>query len=221
MGPSPNLLSSGQRNRYVAHLFQGYIDLGLEDYPLWDAINCDFEDWKEEHWISLDSDTWDFVRKCCYTRGLWIDHGIKGMIKAVSEGYNEDWKTEDWTMQQILWVENHYGTVSRGIRQRQQELLRNADAFNSAPAEAWAPPVTKDLFFDQYYKKLSNILNESAIDGRVDNSYTSVGNRACPVALSAARLRKGFYGDDGDRDLPRWFPSQGCRKALSMMGVMG
>ena len=111
-------------NKFVIHRFNQYAALDAEDYGLWDLIQMDFEKFEAKHFDELDSTTWRVVRGYCYPHGYWIDHNFGPgrtrttvMLKAVEAEWNDE-----WTLEQIKWVEKHYDTLSRITRKRKQEL---------------------------------------------------------------------------------------------------
>ena len=59
---------------YVQHRFQQYADLNIEDWHLWNAIQIDFEGFKEKHFNKFDGPTWEILRGYCYKHGYWLDY---------------------------------------------------------------------------------------------------------------------------------------------------
>lgn len=133
--------------KYVMYMFKGYENINVEDKMLWDCIHFDFEHFEKEHFDQIDSFTWAFIRKYCYTHGYWIDHNFTSgitrsttMVKAIkSENY------ENWTMDQIRFVERQYRneSLSVAVALRKQELLSGIDPAAPGPTVTPSPAHTQ------------------------------------------------------------------------------
>lgn len=127
---------------YIRYRFQQYADLNIEDWPLWDAIQVDFEGFKEEHFSHLNGRTWEILRGYCYKHGYWLDykyggHGGKSRATIMVKTLESDWY-DAWTLDQIQWVEKIYGTLSRCTLIRKQELMSvtNPPSQQSGPGQS-------------------------------------------------------------------------------------
>ena len=107
-------------NKYAIHKFNLYAAANDEDYNLWDCIQVDFEKFEARHFDELHGSTWKIIRNYCYPHGYWIDHNFgpgrtrtTAMLKAVENYWNNE-----WTLEQIKWVETHYYTLFTTTRQR-------------------------------------------------------------------------------------------------------
>ena len=112
---------------YTIRLFTKYLDNARDyrDFALWEWIHFDFEDFSVHHWDLLRSDHWDLVHKVCYSQGIWLNHPGKKRSRAQAM-YNMVQKDyyEDWTIEQINWVERQYNTLSSVVRNRKEKLLK-------------------------------------------------------------------------------------------------
>lgn len=109
-------------------MFQRYAGRNIEDYRLWDAIQIDFGDFKENHFNKLDGPTWDGLRYYCYMHGYWIKYNYgpgRTRITTMLKTIEADWY-DMWTLDQIKWVENRYHTLSRHTLKHKQELMDTA-----------------------------------------------------------------------------------------------
>ncbi len=127
-------------NKFVLYTFSQYETLNLENYNLWDAIQVDYENWKEEHFNQLSESTWKFLRQHCYTHGFWLKEtsattSATSMLQAInSKPY------EDWTMNQIRWIEERWNRLSKRMIKRKQRLI-NSDSLVSAIQPANVPVI--------------------------------------------------------------------------------
>ena len=110
-------------DKWVTHRFNICAATNVEDYELWAYIQIDFKKFEAKHFDMLDSSTWKRIQKSCYPHGFWIDvnSGSETFTTAMLEAIATDWYNE-WTLEQIKWVEKHYHTLSTVTRQRKQEL---------------------------------------------------------------------------------------------------
>ena len=120
-------------NKYIIHRFNQYAAANTEDYSLWNGIQVDFEKFEAKHFDEFDGPTWNLVRDYCYPHGYWIDHNFgtgktrtTTMLKAVKAKWNDE-----WTLEQIKWVEERYNILSKTTRKCKQELTGIIN-FNSA-----------------------------------------------------------------------------------------
>ncbi|MCJ1463089.1 hypothetical protein MMC07_001694 [Pseudocyphellaria aurata] len=117
---------------YVKYSFRQYANRDIEDRRLWDAIQADFRDFREEHFKMINGSTWDLIKAYCYTHGYWLDHKYgpgKSRATIMLKAVNSDWHKE-WTMDQIAYVEENFETLSRQVSKRKQELMGTASGPN-------------------------------------------------------------------------------------------
>ena len=111
-------------NKYAIQKFNQYAAANAEDYSLWDCNQVDFEKFEAKHFDRFYGPPWKLVRDYCYSHEYWIDHNFgtgktrtTTMLKAVKAEWNDE-----WTLEQIIWVERRYDKLSRITRKRKQEL---------------------------------------------------------------------------------------------------
>ncbi len=106
-------------NKFVLYTFSQYETLNLEDYNLWNAIQVDYEDWKEEHFNQLSESTWKFLRQHCYTHEFWLkETNATSMLQIINSKFYEN-----WIMNQIRWVEERWNRLSKRMIKRKQRLI--------------------------------------------------------------------------------------------------
>lgn len=118
--------------KYAMYVFQGYKEDNLEDFRLWESLHFDFENFRKEHFDKLDQRTWSLVRDYCYTRGIWLDHDFGTSCtrtSAMLTAIKREWY-EEWTSEQIEYVEKRYHTLSRCVLKRKHDLVASLEPPN-------------------------------------------------------------------------------------------
>ena len=134
-GPSFNVQEANYNllNKYVVYKVNQYRAMNIEDYSLWESIQMDFVKFEAEHFDELDNATLRVFRDYCYPHGFWINLNLgldKTCNTAMLEAVAAEWNDE-WTLEQIKWVEKRYHALSTVTRQRKQELTGTQN-FDSA-----------------------------------------------------------------------------------------
>jgi hypothetical protein len=115
-------------NQYVTRMFETFFQNNIQDHELWKTIYYAFENFKLEHWNMFIISNWDVIKKICYTQRFWIDKSSRNVSrdKLMLQTTKDDYY-ENWTMNQIKYVERHYRSISSATRNRKNELLKICD----------------------------------------------------------------------------------------------
>ncbi len=115
-------------NQYVIRMFRTFFQNNIQDHELWKTIYYAFENFKLEHWNMLIISNWNVIKKICYTQRFWIDKSSRNVLrdKLMLQTAKDDYY-ENWTMNQIKYVERHYRSISSATQNRKNELLKICD----------------------------------------------------------------------------------------------
>jgi hypothetical protein len=119
-------INSKQVNLYVRQIFQIYNVNKIRNHNLYKAIFHDLFELKQEHWNVLISRTWNVVNIVCYIQEYWISHSKRKEIRA--KLMFQTIRTlfyQNWTMNQIKFIEKKYRKLFSIIQNRKMKLLRN------------------------------------------------------------------------------------------------
>ena len=122
-------------NKYVVYKVNQYRAMNIEDYSLWESIQMDFVKFEAEHFDQLSNAILRVFRDYCYPHGFWIELNSsldKTFNTAMLEAVAAEWNDE-WTLEQIKWVERRYRALSTITRQRKQQLtgIPNPDSLSN------------------------------------------------------------------------------------------
>ncbi len=119
-------------NQYVTRTFHTFFQNNIQDHELWETIYYAFENFKLEYWNMLIIINWNVIKKICYTQRFWIDKSIRNVSrnKLMFQTIKNDYY-ENWTMNQIKYVEKHYRKISSATKNRKNILLRLSNQFQS------------------------------------------------------------------------------------------
>jgi hypothetical protein len=112
-------------NKYVIYRVSQYMTLDIEDYDLWIFIQTNFVQFTENHLKLLNESIWKSLLDYCYSHDYWIDHdSLKKMSANFFKILDIDCEySNQWTAEQIRWVEYNYRMLFRNIQQRKQKLI--------------------------------------------------------------------------------------------------
>ncbi len=111
-------------NKYAIHKFNLYEVVNNENFNFWIYIQVNFEKFEMRHFNELDSSTWKKIISYCYLHRFWINHNFgpsKTCTTAMLEAIAANWY-DDWTLEQIKWVEKCYHIFSTVTYKCKQKL---------------------------------------------------------------------------------------------------
>ncbi len=114
-------------NKYVFYRLSQYTLLNSVNYELWISIQADFANFIEQHLNQLNESIWKSLLDYCYSHDYWIDHDSlrkcsANFLKTLNA--NSEYNNNNWTADQIRWVEYNYKKLSSNIRQRKHEIMK-------------------------------------------------------------------------------------------------
>ncbi len=120
-------------NQYVTWMFKTFFQNNIQDHELWETIDYALKNFKLEYWNMLIVINWNVIKKICYTQKFWIDKSTKNVSrdKLMFQTIKDDYY-ENWTMNQIKYVEKHYRKISSATQNRKNELLKISNQFQSS-----------------------------------------------------------------------------------------
>jgi hypothetical protein len=98
----------------------------IKNHDLYKTIFHDLFELKQKHWNELILKIWNIVFIVCYAQNFWIsraernDTRAKIMHRAIRASFYED-----WTLNQIKYVEKNYRKLFSVIQNRKMKLLKN------------------------------------------------------------------------------------------------
>jgi hypothetical protein len=125
-------------NKYVIYLFNEYAAANIQDYDLWEVIQINFTHFQTKHFDQLKESIWKLVRNYCYSREYWTNHNFevdRTRIFIMLETINAKWN-DQWTLEQINWIEKRYDVIFRKFRMRKKKLTDvNVDVSDSVESQ--------------------------------------------------------------------------------------
>jgi hypothetical protein len=111
-------------NKYVIYRVSQYMILDIENYDLWIFIQTNFVQFTENHLKLLKESIWKSLLDYCYSHDYWVNHdSLRKMSANFFKILNIDCEySNQWTTEQIRWIEYNYRMLFRNIQQRKQKF---------------------------------------------------------------------------------------------------
>jgi hypothetical protein len=152
--------------------------------------------YETKHFDQLKESTWKLVRNYCYSREYWTNHNFeldRTRISVMLEAVNAKWN-DQWTLEQINWIEKRYDVISREFRMRKKKLTNvNVDVSDSVESQ-----LRRDIRFQTSQNQLQSyniqhrsqqqLLISSALASQtVDHSYSIYESRSKTASAYESR----------------------------------